>query len=68
MGEHRERAGERQQAIGAGAVGEGPVGEFADEAGHTGELFGERAGVCEAFEALSAFTGRRCEWNSEHGG
>ena len=45
--EHGERTGEREDAVGAVAGREREVGQFADEARHTGQLFRQRTRVGE---------------------
>ena len=67
MGQHRERAGESQQAVRARTARKRPVGEFVNEAGNMGEFFRERTRVGEALETIAAASGCRGEWNGEHG-
>ena len=47
--EHGERAGEREDAVGAVAGRESEVGQLADEARHAGQLFRQRTRVGEGW-------------------
>ena len=63
VGEHGEGAGEGEDAVGAGARGDSPVGQFADEARDAGKGVGHGAGVGEALVLVGAFGARRGEWD-----
>ena len=54
--QHRQRAGERKNAIGAGASRHGPVRELVYEARHMSQRLRHRAGVVKALVARSAFS------------
>ena len=63
VGQHGESAGKGERAIGTMAVGEGPAGELADEAGNLGEVGRQRSGVGKTLVAARASAGGGEIWN-----